>query len=431
MKRRLQATLLAGLTACAAADAPPPAPFGPSAELTARTNPGAVPAVYVNGLWYEADEDGVRFVPGERYQAGGTFVAERPEDAEVIDLAGAYVIPPFGEAHNHNLDGPWSMERGADYLADGVFYMKNANSVLSVDAWATPLWEGPETVDIAWAHAGLSTSGSHPEPLYRRLAERYRLDPDALEGEAFWDMSDVETLEARWPRVLAADPDLVKLYLLDLAGEEGEPEGLTRPVAARAAALAHEARLPVTVHVDTASDWRTAMQLGADEAAHMPPQFLDEDTEDAHYELTPAMAAEAAERGFVTVTTTLIATQYLDENDPQLGRIRAVQAENIRLLHEAGAPLAFGSDVYDANGLDEAMNVASLDVMSDEALLRIAVETPRRSVFPDRAIGTLSPGWEASFVALACDPSADFEGCARRPRVLVKQGTAIDVQSEE
>ena len=419
---RLLMTALAGVVAgCSAL--PPLATASVPLERQALPNPDAQATVYTNGRWYAAGPDGPSFVSGERYAVNGIFVATRPADATIVDLGGAYVVPPFGEAHNHNLDGPWTAERGKSYLRRGVFYMKNTNSVVSVDRWAAKAWESVDTVDIAWAHAGISIDEGHPEKLYRRIANVYRLDPEKLEGDVFWAAPDIATLEAKWPDVLATDPDLIKLYLMDVEDEfPGASPGLPQDVFVRAVELAQAADLPVTVHVDTARDWLIAMRAGANEAAHMPPQFVRSEETADRFVITEAMAQEAAARGFTTVTTTLIARNYLDEGDEQLALIREVQAGNIARLVAAGAPVVFGSDQYDKDGLAEAAYVLGLGVLTDAEVLRLAVETAPRSIFPRRAIGTLAPGYEASFVALRCDPAADFAACTQDPRLLVKQG---------
>lgn len=423
-------TLVMTALLCACAGIAEPAPGGPPANLTARPNPDATPAIYRNGLWYVADENGVRFEAGDRYQAGGVFVATAPDGADIVDLSGAYIVPGFGEAHNHNLDGPWTAGRGQAYLRDGVFYMKNTNSVNSVDAWAAEAWETPGTVDIAWAHAGISVDEGHPEALYRRIANVYRLDPEELEGDVFWDAPDIATLEEKWPAILATEPDWIKLYLLHTEDEGERPlAGLSRAVFARAVELAHEAGLKATVHVNTARDFAAAMAAGADEAAHMPPQSVQGEEDRQRYLLTPEMARAAARSGFVTVPTTALIEAYETRNDPERERIleatREVQRENLRLLKEAGAPIAFGSDRYDGTGLTEALAVRRRGVFTDEEILRIAVETPSRSIFPDRAIGTLSPGYEASFVALECDPRDDFAACVAAPLRRIKQGIEV------
>lgn len=47
-----------------------------------------------------------------------------------VNLAGKYVIPPFGSAHNHNLDRKWQLEfLPAAYLKEGTFYYQNLTSM--------------------------------------------------------------------------------------------------------------------------------------------------------------------------------------------------------------------------------------------------------------------------------------------------------------
>ena len=49
---------------------------------------------------------------------------------ETVDLAGLFLVPPFGEAHNHNVEGSWNLQMVTErYLKDGVFYVKNPNNV--------------------------------------------------------------------------------------------------------------------------------------------------------------------------------------------------------------------------------------------------------------------------------------------------------------
>src|SRR5688572_25299825 len=48
------------------------------------------------------------------------------------------------------------------------------------------------------------------------------------------------------------------------------------------------------------------------------------------------------------------------------------------------------------------------------------------ALFPDRSVGSLDPGNEASFVALGADPLANFDA-VRNIRLRVKQGAALEV----
>lgn len=89
------------------------------------------PPVYElrDGRWL--GDDG--FVAGTRYTVGGRIAARRPARVDsVIDLEGRWVVPPYGEAHNHNVD--YSTPARTDsliarYLRDGVFYAKNPGNL--------------------------------------------------------------------------------------------------------------------------------------------------------------------------------------------------------------------------------------------------------------------------------------------------------------
>jgi hypothetical protein len=84
---------------------------------------------FINGQWF----DGQAFRSKGFYSVGGILTAKKRSKIDsVIDLAGKYVIPPFGEAHNHNLE--WSDEETflhlkRTYLEAGIFYIKNPNNL--------------------------------------------------------------------------------------------------------------------------------------------------------------------------------------------------------------------------------------------------------------------------------------------------------------
>ena len=74
----------------------------------------------------------------------------------------------------------------------------------------------------------------------------------------------------------------------------------------------------------------------------------------------------------------------------------------------------------------EIRHLRTLGVFSDTELLRMWTTNCARTLFPDRRVGGLDPGSEASFLALGADPLADFEA-VRNIRLRVKQGAALEV----
>jgi hypothetical protein len=47
-----------------------------------------------------------------------------------LTLWGGYIVPPFGEAHTHNVEGEWNIDAVIQhYVRDSIFYVKNPNDI--------------------------------------------------------------------------------------------------------------------------------------------------------------------------------------------------------------------------------------------------------------------------------------------------------------
>jgi imidazolonepropionase-like amidohydrolase len=109
--------------------------------------------------------------------------------------------------------------------------------------------------------------------------------------------------------------------------------------------------------------------------------------------------------------------------------MRANQRANFRTLRNAGVKLAIGSDAISgertfATARDEVKFLAVHDLADNLSILRMwAVETPR-TIFPQRMLGALDPGYEASFLVLGGDPVADLMNL-ERIAMRVKQGIVL------
>lgn len=393
---------------------------------------------YVDGRWF----DGERVVPTTMYVRGGWFVpaGSQPPDS-VIDLGGAWVVPPFGEAHTHDLEGPGAARAASRYVADGIFYALVLNNSASRAAEPRERFADPATLDVAYAHGGFTSTGSHPHRVYEMIAlgifgapdpyeeaERREAEIEAsreAEGDAYWFVDTVSDLDALWTEFLADDPDVVKVYLADVAAglAAGDPRGhgLHPDVLRAVVARAHARGLRVFAHVDTVDDFRTAVEAGVDGMAHLPGQHVGED---ARLEvLSDADVTAAARRGVVVVPTVQRMTVFHDST--RLADLEAFQRTALRRLHAAGVPIALGEDWFGRTSRAEAEYLARLGAFDNATLLRLwSVVTPR-TVFPTRRIGRLEPGWEASFLVLGCDPIADFD-CTGDIRMRVKQGRVVN-----
>ena len=124
----------------------------------------------------------------------------------------------------------------------------------------------------------------------------------------------------------------------------------------------------------------------------------------------------------VTVVTTVI--QHGDS--AVTDRIMKTQyINNMQVLRRHNVPLLIGSDVMGATAATEFATLARSGVFSNLELLRMWSVTTPQAIFPKRKIGSLSPGYEASFLVLRADPIADWRA-TRDIRMKVKQGHVVN-----
>ena len=180
---------------------------------------------------------------------------------------------------------------------------------------------------------------------------------------------------------------------------------------------AHASGLRVFAHVETGHDFHVAVAAGVDVIAHLPGSFYPTT-------IDPADARSAAERGVLVITTAVL-IERPDRAERRLA-MREAQISNLRLLRDAGVTLAAGSDEYSETSSAEITYLRTLGVFSDAELLRMWSTNCARTLFPDRRVGGLDPGNEASFLALGADPLANFDA-VRNIRLRVKQGAALEV----
>ena len=352
------------------------------------------------------------------------FTANAPATVDTtISLEGRYVVPPFAEAHTHRVDQK-SVIEGANraYLEDGVFYVANLNNLPS---FANPLREilsEPATIDAIFAHGGFTGPGDHPQPLYENLVDRGVYDDwtkEDLPGEAFHAVTNSEELKDSFQTIMNDNPDIIKAYLM--FAETNNSGGLTPELLAELVEMANAAGKRVTVHAQSANDVRLAAEAGAHQIAHMPPMPFRGGSGD-RYRIPAETAQLLAERNVSVVTTTVLVNRFSDGAQKDL--VRSIQRENLKTLQDAGVTLAVGSDTW-SSGQNEALHLHELGVFDNTTLLQLWTHTGR-VIFPTRAIGRLAPDYEASLLALSCNPLADFT-CVDKIDVRIKQGTVIEL----
>jgi imidazolonepropionase-like amidohydrolase len=392
------------VTVAVACSGNPPAP--------AKVRPPSGTA-FVNGAWF----DGERFVARTMYVVDGRFVSSPIDAAVTVDLKGGFVVPPFAEAHNHNVDENDPPALVYRYLSAGVFYAKNPDNLPKTRRALAGILNRPQSLDATFANGGFTSPGGHPIGVVRRNIERGGMTEADGDG-AFYYAVDSEAAIARvWPAFLATSPDFVKAYLLyseEFAARAKDPRfeawrGLDPALLPGLVKRAHAARLRVVVHVESATDLHHAVAAGADEIAHTPGFRPDETgalKATKVYLISDADAAAAARQGTVVITTL---GGMARAEGAMREQARAIAIANLTTLKRNGVTIGFGSDSYRGSVVDEVQYLRTLGVFTDAELLRLWARTAATSIFPGRKLGRLEPGYEASFVVLASDPLVDFE----------------------
>jgi hypothetical protein len=388
---------------------------------------------YENGVWFT----GSGFEPRAMYAQGTRFVEPRGRPDSVVDLGGGFVVAPFGEAHNHNVD-PRSWDSLSDeYMRGGVFYVLNPNNLPEVRDGLAARINRPGTPDAAFANGGITGPGGHPVAIVEANIRRGEWTPAQGEGAFLFSVSDARSLDAVWAQVLAARPDLVKVYLLYSDAYEARLSdsttvgwrGMDPKLVPEVVSRAHRAGLRVIAHIESAADFRAAVDAGVDLIAHMPGFRGNEATllpDPAWYEISAGDARLAAGKGIVVISTLAGLAEYAVEGGDGALRSAAdrLNEANLATLLDAGVDVAIGSDMYDDTSVREALYLATLDAFGTSALLRSWSEITPRAIFPDRDIGRFEPGYEASFLVLDGNPLEDFQNVTRI-RMGVKQGHRV------
>ena len=403
------------------------------AGVNARTRDATGVIAFANGYWFANGA----FVAGTRYVVGGRFVDAVPAAmTRTIDLGGRFVVPPFGEAHNHNT----SKAQLAKYFSQGIFYVKNPNSFPGDRARAGGLINTPSTPDVVFAGGGLTSPGGHPSSIIDRGILRGTMTERDGEGTFYYGIADRADLGRRWPEILAGRPDFIKVYLLfseafatrrsdaKARGWRGLDPALLPDVVNRT----HAAGLRVSAHVESAADFELAIDAGVDEVSHLPGfrgPAPDVSVRPQLFDITDTLAQRAAGKNAIVVTTASGAEELPNE-DPLRKVVEAHVVKSLRRLHEAGVPIALGSDRYEFTSLDEARYLLRLGIFDNATLLRLWCENTAATIFPNRNVGKIETGAEASFLVLDGNPIEDFDAVTRIS-MRVKQGVVAEPTTTE
>lgn len=384
--------------------------------------------------------------------------------ARELSLPGHFISPPFGEGHTHNIEPQWLLDSvNQRYLAEGVFYVQNANAYPPAVAALQSRLAEPGTINVAFAMGGLTSYHGHPEPVYVITLSGIMyggMERAGFVGQAFHTIEQEADIAPALDLLQEQGADFVKIYLVSSenfaerharmsddafwsdtvsrvqSGElEGEAyagflsenvTGLNPELVAPIVAAAQARGLRVMAHVSTSNDFSVAVRAGVDGVLHMPGAYFGPDESADTYRLSDGAIERAAETGAFVVATANVRPAFISNDTRQA--VHSLQAENIRRLREAGIPVLIGTDRWNEISFDEVRHLVTIGAMSPADAFAAWIDTGR-AIFPDRQIGAIAPGYEADLLVFSQNPAESLEGM-RAISHRIMDGELLDLPAE-
>ena len=422
-------------------------------------------AAFVSGCALEPETEITLYQNGQLYTGSGfekkSFFVQNGiisldnslKASQIVDLNEKFIIPPFGDAHTHNFDELSVFDSiYKAYINEGVFYVKVLNNHHSTYLKLKDSLNNPGKIDVAFAHGGLTSTGGHPHNLYESQALNYSwramFDPVKRKEikasltqhtDAYYTLDSLSQVETYWDSILSKKPDFLKVYVLNTTErlekiEKGEigTYGISEEVLLAVVKKANASGISITAHVENLDDFKLALKCGIRHYAHMPGYgggigFTDLEK----MKLSDSLLGEVKKLN-LTITPTVSFTKYYSQAwdgtkmalDSALYRSKqAFLKEQIRNLYDHHVIITLGADQHNVTLRQEIEAVIALEVFSPAELLDILTQTPS-SIFPDRKIGRLDQGYEASFLVLSQNPLEQIEAIFEIDR-RVKNGIEL------
>ncbi len=180
---------------------------------------------FENGKWLIEN----KFIEKTIYNVGGKFTFQKPNVVDsIINLKEKFCIPPFGDAHTHNLDGTNGLkDMVVRYVKEGIFYVQvlrnNGNGAKN----ARPVLEKAKLIDVTYANGLLTSTYGHGFLPYETLAmqiyskEQQKMYNDSIkksrlvENISYFFLDNISDVDAKWSTIMSFKPDNIKIVILD------------------------------------------------------------------------------------------------------------------------------------------------------------------------------------------------------------------------
>ena len=386
---------------------------------------------YLNGFWLQNSS----FVRTEKIVRNGRFSVEGNEQIDnVVDLKGGYVIPSLGEAHNHNLQNCHLVPDFAKaYVEQGILYSAQLFATDPALASCKSLFGKAAVPSVAFARIGVTSSTGHPIGFARDSARAANLDLSFDQITSGMLIADSRReLEEKWAALPDKRTDFVKVILIDAVNSARnflDPSlngynGVTPEVLRAVVRQAHESNLRVIAHVDTAEDFAFAVDAGVDTIGHLPGYRIEEGKRIEDYRLSEVTVSLAARRNIAVIPTMAAASYYLQVHPEATGDIRDNYMRNLKLLKRFKVTVLTGSDRFEGSVIDEIRALATTGLFTPMQLIEMSAVASPRWMFPNRKVGCLENGCEATFNVYDRNPSL-YVRILANPQIVVRMGDAL------
>lgn len=391
--------------------------------------------------------DGTQFVPRSVCTTSNAIVSCPHASGTTVELNGQFITPPFGDAHTHHFDGPFTLEWHKSLaFKSGTFYAMNMTAMTSEVTRIRDQLSGPGNVDVASSLGGITGPDSHPAEIYEALSLGFRSYEQQIENQdlirssrrvadnAYYVVQSPEDVKNKMALLLAQNPDHVKVYLRhseryrDGWGKWGPGGGTDPELLMLIADIANAAEKRVTIATSSVYDFRAALGIGAYNATHVPCyQDTESDTESPYFDLPTAedcllTGQDAARAAQIGMSTTFIVAEWANDRPAKYLEWEKLNAARLRA---SGAPIVFGVNTYGSTITDGLIAGADRGIFEPADLLEIATMATPKMIFPQRNVGCLDPGCEASMIAFSSNPLEDMSAI-RDISFRLKDGLVIE-----
>jgi imidazolonepropionase-like amidohydrolase len=312
-----------------------------------------------------------------------------PPGVEVIDLAGAYVLPGFINAHVHDA---YATDRLTAWAQAGVTTVRD-EGILSGPGQLEQLLTLRDRLALNPQYARLVSSG-------------YMLSVPG--GYGHLDVASPDDASLQVAMELDAGTDLIKLALESgYAGVTDLPNFTQRELEA-IVTTAHQRGALVSAHITQAKFLRRLIDAGVDDLAHIPNDFVSQ-----------KMLQQLVDKDIYVVPTLTVFEAY--------GGLTG-SAHNLNKFVQVGVQIAMGNDytLIPQNGFDHfdlGMPMHEITRMLDAGMtpMEIIVASTRNAAHVcglEQELGTLEPGKLADILVVTSNPLQDLSALIQVQMVI-------------